>query len=447
MCTDYENRVANAVREKIIFSKLTHRIGKELITTDDSQKILELINSSTAQTTQASASAIWILDEKDKKYKTVAIYGNYPPLFKCKPYTLEKMERILKKLQFDKFGPGETYAGYVARTKNPLFLNDLSAKPSEHVEQTASGIIDIENLVTVPVILEKECIAVMSVINKTTAIRSFSTSDLSMMNTLANQAAFAVNQIQLHKKSLIKKMEERDIHIAADIQQDLLPKSYATSAFFDFHGFSYSAKGVGGDFYSYQKFSDKSYGMVMSDVAGKGVPAALVMVMLRSIFAVLAKENKPPNEIIRVINATITGGVTQDRYATFFYYVFDADKMEIMYSNAANQPLLLYRKEEDSFEELDASGMPLGIMENSEYEIKSSKVSKGDILVLYTDGITEAMDSNRFQFELSRLKDHVRRNAEKKAKEISQEVYKAVSKFSGDAPQHDDQTLFISKIL
>ena len=241
-------------------------------------------------------------------------------------------------------------------------------------------------------------------------------------------------------------MAEKDVSLARDIQQDLLPHDFVTTEYFDVHGFSFAQKGVGGDYFDYRKFSDKKFGLIISDVAGKGVPAALVMVMIRSIFRVFGEENIPTDEVIKKINNLISGDVTQERYATFFYFIYDSDKKQIQYSNAANQPLLIYKAKEEDFIELDTEGPPLGITAKAEYEIKHHDVSEGDIMVLYTDGVTEAMNKNREQYGMERLKHIIKKNSKENCEIITKLIYDNIQIFTNETPQHDDMTLFISKI-
>ena len=443
---DFEDRISDVQREKRIFTTLTHNIGKELVNAEKMEDIIKLINESAAQTTQANASITWFFDEDENKYKTMAMEGLYPPIYPAKPYILESSTRLINKVQKDKFEVGETYAGKVAKSNEPVYATNLKDTPHPDIQETTNGIIPIQDLICVPIIHEEKSIGVMSVVNRKTKNQQFTESDLSMMETLADQAALAYSQFQLHQESMQKKMGERDVNIAGEIQRGLLPTDFKTSEHMDFHGFSYAAKGVGGDYFDYKKFSDKKYGLIMSDVAGKGVPASLVMVMIRSIFTVSSEEGNPPDRVVDKINKLVASDISEDRYATFLYFIYDADTHVITYSNAANQPLLVYRAEEDDFIELDAEGMPLGITDMAEYELKTSDVKKGDILVLYTDGISEAMDKKRNQYGMDRLKHMIRENKDNSCEVTTKAIYDDIEVFVDGAPQHDDMTLFVSKI-
>lgn len=441
-----EDRISDAEREKEIFISLTHEIGSKIVAASAETEVLAIINDAAKKTTNSECAILWMKNE-DGSFQTATRTGNYPPIFEVKAYILERNDRIEKKVLSDKFKEGESYPGYVVKNKRPLYLKNLMSRPHPKVMQTMQGLYDIHSLITVPVFLEGQVIGVLSVINKEGSNPNFTEPDVSMMETLADQISLAHSQFDLHLKNKEKLKSDNQVAIAADIQKGLFPQSFDINQNIDFHGYSYAAKGVGGDFYFYTKFSETKFGFVMSDVAGKGVPASLIMVMIRSVFVVSAKPDRLPSEVVSRLNNAIAGGIAQDRYATFLYYIYDAEKKEVCLCNAANQPLLIYRAKDQTFEEHDTDGMPLGIIAETPYNDKTISVSPGDILVLYTDGISEAMNKQRFQYGLDRMKECIQRNADKTTKEITETLYAEIKVFVDSAPQHDDETLFIQKIL
>ncbi len=183
----------------------------------------------------------------------------------------------------------------------------------------------------------------------------------------------------------------------------------------------------------------------MFDVSGKGVPAALIMVMIRSILRTVASLNEDTKDVVAKLNNTIAGEIVEDRYATGFYLLFDAEKGIMSYTNAGHGPLILYRAASDEFELLDTEGMPIGIMSGVEYGQNYTVMERGDIAVLYTDGINEAMNENHEEFGMERFKEVIRTYRKESARDICNRVLEAVTQFSGTAPQHDDETLLVLK--
>jgi sigma-B regulation protein RsbU (phosphoserine phosphatase) len=184
----------------------------------------------------------------------------------------------------------------------------------------------------------------------------------------------------------------------------------------------------------------------MFDVSGKGVPAALIMVMIRSILRTIATLNDDTKDVMAKLNNTIASEIVEDRYATGFYLLFDAEKGIMSYTNAGHCPMILYRASTDEFEFLDTEGMPIGIMSGVEYGQNYTVVEKGDIAILYTDGITEAMNSKHEEFGFERLKEVIRERKRESSKEICNRILEAINLFVGSAPQHDDETILVLKM-
>lgn len=444
--TDCESKIENLQQKRTFFSHLTHRISKQILEEEKIEKVIKLINDSAIKITNASGSIIWMFSEKHNKYITKSVSGKYPPLYSCSANILKDPNKITRKLMSGKFETGETYAGHVAKTQMPIVLHNVIKNSNNLIPQTTNGVMDIESILCLPVILEKKVIGVMSVVNKVKPEKHFSFFDLSFMRALSEQLALAVSQFDLYRIRLEKKMHQRDLILAGNIQQSLLPKDFPNKNILSCYGFSLSALGLGGDYFDFIEYSKDKYGFIMSDVAGKGVSAALVMIMVRAIFMTAAKKKDSPKEIMTSINNILLKD-TKDMFVTLFYYILDTKSKKILYTNAAHSPLLIYRIKLDEFEEMDTNGIPLGIRKELDYQEKTSKVSKGDILILYTDGISEAMNTKREQYKLDRLKNIIRLHKDESMSDLSKIIRADIDKFVGGADQHDDQALFLSKIL
>jgi sigma-B regulation protein RsbU (phosphoserine phosphatase) len=202
---------------------------------------------------------------------------------------------------------------------------------------------------------------------------------------------------------------------------------------------------VGGDYYDIIDFKDR-VAFAMADVAGKGVPAALVMVMIRSSMRTMVKTDSEPKQVATAINRALHGEVSEERYATLFYCMFDIHTGLLSYSNGGHAPMLVYRGMTDSFELLDTDGLPVGIAPETVYGQDETVLNSGDIAVLYTDGISEAMNLKHEEYSLARVKEDVRRFKDLSASEIAGRILQNISEFAGDEPQHDDETILVLKI-
>jgi sigma-B regulation protein RsbU (phosphoserine phosphatase) len=180
-------------------------------------------------------------------------------------------------------------------------------------------------------------------------------------------------------------------------------------------------------------------------VAGKGIPASLVMVMIRTVIHLLAPEARSAAHAVSMINRGVAGQVGIERFATLSYLLLDPERGEVEYSNAAHHPLLVYRAAEHHFDDYDTGDIPVGIDAEAEFSPTSLSLDPGDLLLLCTDGITEAMDEEDNQFGEERLRETVRAGVEDglSCTDIEARLFKAVEEFAGKAPQHDDQTLIV----
>jgi sigma-B regulation protein RsbU (phosphoserine phosphatase) len=244
---------------------------------------------------------------------------------------------------------------------------------------------------------------------------------------------------------LEKKQMERELGIAAEIQKKLVPRKLPEMERTELAVHSLPARGVSGDYFDVFRVDPKKLIILVGDVAGKGIPAALVMVMIHSIFHLIASPKRDIATTLTWINRGLIGQVDIDRYATLSILSYDETNRSIQYSNAAHHPLLIYRAATEQMESVDTEGLPIGIDRGSAYGMKQLSLNAGDIAVMYTDGITEAMNPEGEQYSLERLSSVLKSNYEKKAEELKKTIQKDLSDFTGSAKQHDDQTLVILK--
>ncbi|MCX8096039.1 MAG: SpoIIE family protein phosphatase [Spirochaetes bacterium] len=443
---DMDFRIQDLEKEKSLIIELMREIGDTLSVELEMDKILSKIVDAAIEGTSSKAAAILLRDSTGETLSVRYVKGLFPPV---KPIRVDqsvvlKESQIVDIFKSTKISIGETYIGLPASTGETLFIKDAEEDP--RVLQTAKGIADIKSVIVTPLKIQDNIMGVLAVLNKSVGA-SHTQSDLSLIKTLADQAAITIRQFEMYKEIVEKKQAERDINIASEIQMNLLPRKFITSQRLDMFGFSIPAKGVGGDYFDYIKFGQDKLGIIIADVSGKGIPAALIMVMIRSITRTVSSLDKDANIVLSQLNNSLSGDIVEDRYATAFYCVLDAERRILNFSNAGHGPLLLYRSKSREFELLDTEGMPVGIMPGVDYGQDFVVLDKGDIGVLYTDGITEAMNNAHDLYGLDRLKEVIFKNHELSAKELCDKVLEDVNKFVAGAPQHDDETMIIFKVL
>jgi len=242
-----------------------------------------------------------------------------------------------------------------------------------------------------------------------------------------------------------------ELEIAAEIQRSFLPEEVPQIEGFDIAGRSIPAKEVGGDFFDVIPLEviplpGPRMGLLIADVSGKGVPAALFMALSRVIVRVSATWFTKTSETIRQANSIISADSKTGMFVTLFYGVLDGEARTLTYVNAGHNPPIIFHRGSTETDELPATGIALGILDDAEYTQSTAGLVPGDIVVLYTDGVTEAINEKEEMFETERLVSTVREASAGTAAEIVDRIIGAVSAFSGPAPQYDDITLMVVKV-
>jgi sigma-B regulation protein RsbU (phosphoserine phosphatase) len=259
---------------------------------------------------------------------------------------------------------------------------------------------------------------------------------------------------QKEKEVLEREIARKDaeLQIAAEIQKSFLPDIIPQIEGFEIAATSIPAKEVGGDFFDVMPFemipfNRQRMGVMIADVSGKGVPAALFMALSRIVIRVSASWFSRSSEAIAFANPVISRDSKTGMFVTVFYGVLDNASRTLTYVNAGHNPPLLLRAGSGTAEELEATGIAIGAMDDATYRQREVALAAGDVIVLYTDGVTEAVNTRDEMFEIPRLIEVIHRTRAGAAHEMVEAIIAAVSEFSRDQPQYDDITLMVVKVL
>ena len=252
------------------------------------------------------------------------------------------------------------------------------------------------------------------------------------------------HQIQAQFQALREKEAmERELTIAREVQRELLPRASPAVRGLLLAGACRPAVGVGGDYYDYLQFSEDRLGLVIADVAGKGIPAALLMAGLQASVRSIAGPSVEPGEVNERLNGMLYRSTTTARYATLFFAMYDARRRVLTYSNAGHFPPL--HLSGDGATRLMADGIPLGLMEDARYGQGQRVLAVGDMLALYTDGIVEAPDPAGTEFGEERLVALLGRHRTLDLDELVLRVMQEVETWTGGGLAHDDATLVLAR--
>jgi serine phosphatase RsbU (regulator of sigma subunit) len=271
----------------------------------------------------------------------------------------------------------------------------------------------------------------------------------------ADQFALTLENARLNERLLEQEKVRRDIALATEVQKRLLPESPPQMTGSSIDAFTLAARSVGGDYYDFLQVGEHLLGIALADIAGKGIAAALIMAVVQASLRILASENNISlPELAAKMNRVLHRSTGASSYATFFYAQLDQGKRRLHYVNAGHNPPYLIRRlgdDENSsapgpIEELAAGGTIIGMFPGASYEESVVDLNPGDILMAFTDGVTEALNPAQEEFGEQRLKELLWRVAKMPIRDMTATISKELRAWIGDAPQHDDITFIVLKV-
>ena len=241
-----------------------------------------------------------------------------------------------------------------------------------------------------------------------------------------------------------RKIYQRDLEQAYEIQKQFLPRETPQVEGLELAGYNEPCHTVGGDYYDFVRLPDGTIGVALGDVAGKGMPAALLMVNLQARVQMLAEQPSRPSEMVAHLNKAMTAACPGNRFVTFFLCRIDAATGELVFSNAGHNPPYLVRANGD-IEELEGGGPVLGILPGIQYTEHSKQIDPGDTVVIYSDGVSEATDPEENEFGEERLMELIKEYRRQSPEELIKTIISKVEEFASGAPAADDFTLVVAR--
>ncbi|HSR53095.1 MAG TPA: SpoIIE family protein phosphatase [Acidobacteriota bacterium] len=286
----------------------------------------------------------------------------------------------------------------------------------------------------------------------------YSSEDKELLMTVAEQTSIALDYAYLIEQAAEQEKVRRDLEIAKEVQTHLFPQNLPESKTLQYMGVCHPARGVGGDYYDFLALDDHRICLALGDISGKGISAALLMASLQGLLRSHApRRGAEVSGILEQVNQLMCISTAASKYATFFCAIYDDKTRHLTYVNAGHNPPYLFRPQssegqgssEPSIEtlELKTGGMVIGIFPESDYEQETVKMKPGDVLVVFSDGVSEARNESDEEFGEERLQRVVCDNIELPADKMCDKVVEDILLFTGDAPQHDDLTLMIAKTV
>ncbi|MEO8430506.1 MAG: GAF domain-containing SpoIIE family protein phosphatase [Acidobacteriota bacterium] len=273
-------------------------------------------------------------------------------------------------------------------------------------------------------------------------VLDFTATDARLLSLFANQAAAAIETARLHQDAIEKERYEREMELAAAIQREILPRFLPDIPGVELAAANIPTRHVGGDYYDVFPLSSGRVGFLVADVSGKGVPAALLVSTVHAAVHLQIDEAKTVADLVQRIDRHLRRFAATRKFLTLFFGLLEPETGFLRYVSAGHNPALLVRPS-GAIERLESTGVPVGMLPNSSWREETRSMGQGDLLCVYSDGLTEAVDSVDEEFGLDRLTADVGSRRDLPLRRICDEVLEQVADFARGMPQYDDQTLLL----
>ena len=357
---------------------------------------------------------------------------------------LERDELVPRAHKGDNFRISTAVRDRVLKEKSSILVRDAQL---DDAFKGRMSIVEqkVHTMMAVP-LQTKERIIGLIYVDSPFVLREFTRDDLSLLTVMANIAAIRIENARLTEIEATERIMQRDLSQAAEIQVRMLPDKAPKLAGADLAGFNAPCRTVGGDYYDFFPYPDGRVAMALGDVSGKGLPASLMMMALHAHVQVLAEDPGDLGAFMSRLNKATCFKCPSNRFITFFFCVLDAASGAVSFANAGHNPPIVVRAAGEA-EMLEGGGPVLGILPIAPYRQMTTQLGPGDLLVLYSDGVTEATNMNQDEYGEARFTEVLKANREKPAAAIVEAVTRSLAEFAAGAPQADDITLVVAKRL
>lgn len=333
----------------------------------------------------------------------------------------------------------------VAHEGQPILTSDAQLDDRFSGRQSII-LLGLRSILCVPLKIKEKVSGVIYVDNRIQA-NIFTEADLDLLNAIASSAAMAVENARLYQVAVEKGRMERELQMAYKVQTSLLPAEIPQVSGWEFGARWQPAREVAGDYYDFIPCDGGKLGLVIADVTDKGMPAALFMAFTRSIVRANVSHPASPAEGISEANRLICVESHEGLFVTLFFALLDTKTGEVTYVNAGHNPPLFFSAVENRLSPLPSTGIPLGIDSDTPFEQRRIQLNRGDFILFYTDGVTEAIDTHEEEFGMPRLQRFALEHKHHSPTDILSALEREIENFTGSTALYDDTTIVVAKCL
>jgi sigma-B regulation protein RsbU (phosphoserine phosphatase) len=446
------------LQEKDVVFTFVQDVGEVFAGTDsvDLSELLRRVLFYALRTTHAGSGALYLMEDNGEVLRAHALSGIFPPLaggldagFE-KAFSKTRHIEDLVRSQEARFGRG--LIGEVAATEKAVLVRD--AEQDTRIPQFDVDFLHVHSALAVPMRFRNRVLGVLVVVNRVDE-RPFIQADQNLLQALADQASVSVYYAKFSAALDEKRRLDYDLGIAHRIQMTLLPKEVPALPGVEVAAFSVPAQQIGGDYYDFVKIDDNHLGIAIADVSGKGVSGAMVMALCRSALRIKAPGCLSPAAVLRAMHAILTPDLAEDMYVTMLYMILDPVRRELRVARAGHVSPILHPGNRAQPLILDAGGLAIGLGDEATFgaalEERLVNLNPGDMVVAYTDGVTEAMDGAGNEWGILNFVKTIQLTGidtdEQGAQGLIKTVHQKLMQYVGETAQYDDMTLVALRIV
>jgi len=433
------------VEETLVFDFL-HGLGEAFRETIRPQELHRLIVEGAVRILDAHGGALYVTDRTGGKLTPAFISKGCPPLVDVPSNILQQAAAnpiaLETFLRLRTVAPREGVIGRVWQASQAICLNEFSEAPE--LAQLRGSAFGSVSVMATALRYGDQDLGVLALANGPMGA-PFSQADLVVFKSIAEQSAFALYNAIIYSMANEKKRLDHDLEIARDIQRILLPSEAPAIDGFQISGINVPARQVSGDYFDYIQVDQDRLGVAIADVSGKGVPASLIMAICRSVLRAEAARNPSPADVLRNVNRQLYPDIKEDMFISMAYLILGHQQDGVTLARAGHDAPLWYKRQSQTVIPVKSPGMVVGIDSGSVFDRLTVDfavpLERNDCLVLYTDGVTETLNSEGDEFGVDRMMQSVRASANDSAQAIVKRIIEDVREFTGSVPQNDDMTL------
>jgi sigma-B regulation protein RsbU (phosphoserine phosphatase) len=404
--------------------KILNEIATAISSTLSLEQVMELMIKKCIKHLRAEQCAIMLLDPKDKDRPFHTMIRKADTSKAVLPYRLDTQ-----------------LMGWMLKNRKPLLINDFSE--FKHAGLISGDNGGIKSVLAAPLLLKGHMTGSLNVFNKQDP-DGFTEADTRLLAIIATESAQVIENARLYEEERALLRMQDEMRMARQIQADLLPKTPPAVVGYDIAGKSIPAKLVGGDYFDFISIDEHRLGICLGDVSGKGMPAALLMANVQATVRSQALSCRNPCECLSRSNELLLASTDLERYATLFYGVLDTGAHAMDYCNAGHNPPFVFRKDGEP-ERLKVGGTVVGCFGATGYSDARVEIRPGDILVIYSDGVSEARNDLEEEFGDSGIADVIDSSIDDPAESILLKLIETVKAHGEQAPPGDDMTVVVVK--